>query len=172
MATYKLIASTTLSSTASTITFSSIPNTYTDLVLVASVKTNQASNSDGAYALLSLNGTSTTNSGGRNCYTDAGAGSYYAGTNYSAPNYVLGWGSGSDTGWSCTTFYIYNYASTAFKSIRSDSWQEANTQFNCRNGMSAGFFDSSSAINSVTINSAVGSYIAQSSMYLYGISNA
>jgi len=172
MATYTLIASTTLSSTASTITFSSIPSTYTDLVILASVKTNQPSNSDGAYALLSLNGTSTTNSGGRNCYTDASASSYSAGSNYSAPNYVLGWGSGSDTGWSCSTYYIYNYASTPFKSIRSDSWQEASTQFNCRNGMSAGFFDDSSAINSVTINSAVGSYIAQSTMYLYGISNA
>jgi hypothetical protein len=172
MATYTLIASTTLSSTASTITFSSIPNTYTDLVILASVKTNTLSDSDGAYAMLSLNGTSTTNTGSRFCYTNASASSASAGTGYSAPNWVLGWGGGSEGGWSCTTYYIYNYASTPFKSIRSDSWQEAGTQFNCRNGMSAGFFDDSTAINSVTINSVAGSYIAQSTMYLYGISNA
>jgi hypothetical protein len=171
MATYTLIASTTLSSTASTITFSSIPSTYTDLVILASVKTNQPSNNDGAYALLSLNGTSTANTGGRYCFTDAGVSSYSAQTGYSAPNWVLGWGSGSDSGWSCSTYYLYNYASTPFKSIRTDTWQEASTQF-MRNGMTAGFFDDSSAINSVTINSALGSYIAQSTMYLYGISNA
>lgn len=171
MATYKLINSTTLSSPATTITFSSIPSTYTDLVLVASVKTNTLSDSDGAYAMLSLNGTATTNTGGRFLYTNAGASSYSAGTGYSAPNWVLGWGGGSEGGWSITRYYIYNYTSNTNKTIRCDSWQEAPTQFNCRNGITAGFWDNSSVISSVTLNSASGSYIANSTMHLYGISN-
>jgi len=170
MATYKLIASTTLSGTATTITFSSIPSTYTDLILVASVKTNQLSDSDGAYAMLSFNGTSTSDTGSRFSYTSASASSYTAASGYSAPNWVLGWGGGSEGGWSCTTYHLYNYATTPEKAIRCDSWQEAGTQFNCRNGITGGFYNNSSTISSVTLNSVLGSYIAGSSMYLYGIS--
>jgi len=172
MPTYSLIQSTTLTGTASTITFNSIPSTYRDLLLVSSVKTNQSSNSDGAYAMLSFNGTSTSNTGSRFAYTNAGASSYSVGGGYSAPNWVLGWGSGSDTGFSATRYYIFGYATSGYKSIRSDSWQEAPTQFNCRNGIAAGFWDDSSVISSVTLNSVSGSYIAGSTMYLYGISNA
>ena len=170
MATHKLIASTSLTTNSSTITFSAIPQTYTDLLLIASVKSNTASTSDGAYAMLSLNGTSTTNTGSRFLYTNAGASSYTASTGYSAPNWVLGWGSGSDTAWSATRYYIYDYTSTNNKVIRSESWQESTGQFNCRNGISAGFFDESTAISSVTLNCVAGSFIANSTMYLYGIS--
>jgi hypothetical protein len=173
MATYKLIASTTVGSSVATITLSSIPNTYTDLLLVASLKSNQASSSDGAYALLELNGSGTTDTGGRFNFVSADVGQVgTASTGYSAPNYVLGWGAGSEGGWSSTRFYLYNYTSSSNKAIRCDSWQEATTNTNCRRGFTAGFYNSSSAISSVTIRNAVGSYINDSTVYLYGISNA
>jgi hypothetical protein len=172
MATYSLIATVSVGSPTANITISSIPATYTDLVLVASLKSNQASDSDGAYALLELNGSGTTNSGSRFSYTAASAGGYSLGTGYSAPNYVLGWGAGNESGWSFTRFYIYDYASSNNKVIRCESWQEATTQFNCRNGMTAGFWNDSAAITSVTIRNALGSYIANSTVYLYGISKA
>jgi hypothetical protein len=44
--TYTLIASTSLSSGAANVTFSGIPNTYTDLKLVISARTNRASDED------------------------------------------------------------------------------------------------------------------------------
>lgn len=44
--TYFLIASQTLASTSATVTFSSIPQTYTDLVLRASVKNNGSGQSE------------------------------------------------------------------------------------------------------------------------------
>jgi len=69
-ATYSLIQSTTLGSTQSTITFSSIPSTYTDLVLVCSPLTTAAAavqirfNSDTgtnySRTLLSGNGSSAS----------------------------------------------------------------------------------------------------------------
>lgn len=74
-ATYEPIATTTLSSAASTITFSSIPNTYTDLrvVLVATndtstYGTNWTFNSDTAnnYSWTVLEGDGTTASSNRN----------------------------------------------------------------------------------------------------------
>ena len=167
MATYKLIASVTLTSTQTNIGFTSIPGTYTDLVLLATVKSNQVSGSDGAYALLTINGTGTADSGSRYLY-----GFTSVDTGYSAPNSILGWGSGSDTGFSATHFYLYNYATSNDKVISSNSWQEGTIGSGIRNGISAGFYNNSSAITSVYINNALGSYVSGSSAYLYGISNA
>lgn len=48
-ATYEPIATTTLSSTTNNVTFSSIPSTYTDLVVVASLKSNVAANDAGIF---------------------------------------------------------------------------------------------------------------------------
>jgi len=53
--TYSSIATTTLSGTATTVTFSSIASTYTDLVLIVSAQ------SDSGYIALRLNGDSTAN---------------------------------------------------------------------------------------------------------------
>jgi hypothetical protein len=75
--TYEPIATTTLGSAASTITFSSIPSTYTDLRLVVvctAVSVNQDSiirfNSDTgtnySYTIITGNGSAVTNSRGSN----------------------------------------------------------------------------------------------------------
>ena len=55
-ATYEPIASTTLGSAASSITFSSIPADYTDLVIVVT-----GANSEGSELGIQLNGDSSTN---------------------------------------------------------------------------------------------------------------
>lgn len=54
--TYTFIASQTLTSTAATVTFSSIPQTFTDLVLRASVKSNNVNQS--AKMRMRVNGNS------------------------------------------------------------------------------------------------------------------
>lgn len=56
--TYTLISSTTLSTTSNTITFSSIPSTYTDLVLVTNAQC-QTSSGQGMY--LQYNSDTATN---------------------------------------------------------------------------------------------------------------
>ena len=50
--TYTLITSQTLASSAASVTFSSIPSTYTDLVLRVSARTDNAAVSDGFYVGL------------------------------------------------------------------------------------------------------------------------
>jgi hypothetical protein len=58
--TYTLIASSTLGSGAATVTFSSIPGTYTDLILVCKLlASSTANNSDGLR--FQLNGDTATN---------------------------------------------------------------------------------------------------------------
>lgn len=58
--TYEPIASTTLSSATNSITFSSIPSTYTDLRLIAFTKSTRAITGDDFY-IVRLNGDSGTN---------------------------------------------------------------------------------------------------------------
>jgi hypothetical protein len=55
--TYEPIVSTTLTSTQTTVTFSSIPQTFTDLVLVMNLKTVN----DGGYNYYNFNGDTATN---------------------------------------------------------------------------------------------------------------
>ena len=55
--TYDKIATTTLASTASSVTFSSIPATYTDLVLIANPRTSNASTNDYLYVKYNSDGT-------------------------------------------------------------------------------------------------------------------
>ena len=63
-ATYEAIGATTLGSASSTITFSSIPNTYTDLKLILVAKVQDTN----ANIVLTLNGSTTTYSQ-NNIYT-------------------------------------------------------------------------------------------------------
>lgn len=69
-ATYEPIASQTLVSNTATVTFSSIPATYTDLILVLSIRNTQAntyplmrfnSDSSAVYSVSALTGTTTIN---------------------------------------------------------------------------------------------------------------
>ena len=57
--TYQAIASQVLASTAASVTFSSIPGTYTDLKLVFSMRSNASNFFD--YPYLAFNGDSSTN---------------------------------------------------------------------------------------------------------------
>jgi hypothetical protein len=88
--TYTLISSTTLSTATTTVTFSSIPSTYTDLVLVLSLKTsnpayqpivrfNSDTGSNYSATAISGNGSSAvssrhTNQNGIYCNPGAGTG--------------------------------------------------------------------------------------------------
>jgi len=84
-ATYEPIATQTLGSTASSITFSSIPQGYTDLILVVSASLDTTSdlrfriNNDTAtnysFTLLTGDGTSATSTRGTNL--TSGLGTYY-----------------------------------------------------------------------------------------------
>lgn len=162
--TCKLIAKNVLGSDTATVTFSSIPGTYDDLVLLVSARTtgNQAG------VTLNFNGV-TANLSSRWLY---GSGSAAASSSSSS---IFAFG----IPWSATTAdtfgnlaaYIPNYAGSTNKSVSIDGTTENNATESYI-GAIAGLWADTSAITSATLTPQNGSFVTGSSFYLYGITKA
>jgi hypothetical protein len=166
-ANHVLLRRITLTASASSVTFDSIPQTgYTDLKLVASVRDDYASVS--VNLGMKLNGV-TTGLSGRNIN---GSGSAAAsGTNTSEIGFTVG-SSGTANTYSTTEVYIPNYTSSNYKSYSADSAAESN-QSTVYMQMLAGVWANTAAITSIIvypINAT--NFVAGSSFSLYGIANA
>lgn len=172
--TFTLIASSTVGSGgAASIDFTSIPSTYTDLVIKLSIRsTNAAGNWDPCK--MKING-ATTNFGGRLLYGtgSAAASETEGGTD---PN-VYGYTSNANN--TANTFgnlevYIPNYTSTtAAKSISTDAVGENNATAALAS-ISAQLWNpgTSVAITSLSFYPYGGSYAQYSTAYLYGVKNS
>ena len=152
------------------ITFSAIPDTYTDLVLKLSAR---SSNSGGGVDIsIKFNGNSA-NYSSRHLYgtgSSAQSGTTAYGTD---EGYSLYWNSSSSTTSTfCNTeIYIPNYASSVAKSYSVDSVSENNATL-AFEGILAGLWNDTTAITSVTIDSSSGGgfdFAEFSSASLYGI---
>ena len=168
MPTYTQIGSavTVGSGGAASIDFSSIPTTYTDLVVKISGRTNLAAVSD--FYRMKLNNSSTSFSG-RYLYA-AGSGSPASGTetNYAGP--VPGATSTTST-FGNVEIYIPNYAGSTNKSFSVDAVAENNATL-AEMALYAGLWSNTSAINQITITPNASSFLQYSTAYLYGVSNA
>ncbi len=167
MTAWTLIQHTELTGTQASISFSSIPQTYTDLVLLISARNNSTALGDTIQP--TING-STANFSGRLLY-GVGSGS---GTSVSLGRYFGSSNGGTTTSntFSSTTVYIPNYTESINKSFSVDSVIE-------RNGSEAyqyiysGLWSNTAAITSISIsidpfNSATG-FVSGSSATLYGV---
>jgi hypothetical protein len=167
--TYEKIATTTLGAATSEVTFSSIPNTYTDLRCVMNGYGNN-------YFGLRLNGDTTTT---YSCHTFRGLGNgTLTGTsnidftymNASAPN---GLGIGQPVLW---TIDIFSYAGSTHKTAIFEGAMDYNTALYGGVWKSAGLWRSTAAINSVTFYAGGGSPqqigSAGTTFTIYGIKNA
>jgi len=159
--TYDKIATTTLSSAASSITFSSIAATYTDLRLIWTA-TGTVANS----GLLRFN----SDSGNNYSWT------YLAGNGSSAfssrtANYsslLMNGGALSTTNPSLTMVDIFSYAGSTFKTVLIDDSQgEQNSVFRW-----VGLWRSTSAITNVSITASSSTFAAGTIATLYGIKAA
>jgi hypothetical protein len=171
--TFTKIASVTVGSTpVSTIDFSSIPSTYTDLCLKMSLRTNRAGTFD--YVTINFNG-SSANFSLKTLQGDGAGGSpasYNRGT--FGVNFI-----GRSDGATATanTFangdiYIPNYAGSRNKSSSTDMVNEDNVNTAYAN-MTAGLWAQTTAINQLTITNGTGnSYVQYSTATLYGIKNS
>ena len=167
--TYKLISSVTVGSGGqATIEFTSIPATYTDLVILSSLRTNTSPDSfDGIR--MTFNNASANRSTTR-LY---GSGS---GTGTSQNTYLMG-SQASTANTTSNTFgnglcYIPNYGSSTLKSVSSDKVSE-NNDTTAITELDNGCWADTSAITSIQLvseNSA--NFVQYSTAYLYGISNA
>ena len=169
--TYTLISSVTVGSGgASSIDFTSIPSTYTDLNLLITARTNRASDSD--FLKMTFNG-STSGVTGKYLTgngTSALSGSQ-ASTAYIDVNRVNANTSTAST-FGNISVYIPNYAGSTNKSVSYDGVNE-NNGTDAYTWMGAYVWSNTAAISSIKLEPGIGTTINQySTAYLYGISNA
>jgi hypothetical protein len=151
---------------ASSIDFTTIPSTYTDLCLVFSTRTSAISS--GGNDILSINGSSSSFSGRR---------LYGAGSGTPASDTVTTWtgftsaSTGTTSTFGNTSVYFPNYAGSTNKSYSIDTVQEQNGT-TAYMGLGAGLWSSSSAINRLTLTPDSGNYVQYSTATLYGVNNA
>jgi len=164
--TFTKIASTTVGSGgASSVTFSSIPGTYTDLCLKYSIR-NTSTN---PTVIALINGSS---SNFLRTYM-VGSGSSVNSAVNDASNYI-GYGSVStDT---TNTFandelYISNYTGSAFKPFMADNVNENNAT-TAYAYLAGNLWSSTSAITSIDISMYGGNLAQYSTLTLYGIKNS
>ena len=159
-----VIAHQELTSSAASITFSDIPQTYTDLYLTVSGRTDRSANVGDAFR-ITVNG--ATGYSIKYLYgSGSGVGSYgYAnldGLSATAANAT------SNT-FGNASAYIPNYTSTGAKSVSLDGVGENNAT-EAYQQLTAGLITTTSAITSLTLASAFGTNLLQySSATLYGV---
>lgn len=170
--TYILISSNVLSSAAASVTFSSIPGSYEDLVIKLTARTDAASVADGIK--LEFNNDTATNYSARNLTADGASITSYGFSNQSTSNFTRSLNGDSATSntfgnWEC---YIAQYANSSTNPICSFGVGENNST-TAFTGAGAGLYRNGSGISIVKItNSNNANFVSGSSFYLYGIKNS
>lgn len=168
-----LISSQTLGSSAASVTFSSIPATYTDLVVKISAKSDM-SGTGARNTYVEFNGnTSTIYSDTEVLATWDGSANIalsaaWSGETFLRNRYTTATASPANT-FNSYELYIPSYTvsqnkpMSVFGVVEQDSSQIAGI------GAHAGLFRSTAAISSIKFSPESGNYVTGSSFYLYGL---
>lgn len=162
-ATYEPIATTTLTSSAADITFSSIGGTYTDLIIQGSVGSTSATGNRGIR--IQFNGDTATNYSHTSLYGELSAGYSYRTSNTTYINIIEAISYASD--FSAATIQIMNYSNTTTNKTvlgRGGSKDQVSGD--------VGLWRSTSAITSVKLFLNSDSFRTGSTFTLYGIKAA
>ena len=167
---YTLISSVTIGAGgAANIAFTGIPATYTDLLLVTSLRTTDTATTRADCQIAFNNGGSSS---WRGMYTDRGAA---PSTNSSTQTGSFYWNMGATANdattntFANTQLYLANYTSTGLKTASSESVCETNSSSGSIT-LIANSFNNSAATTSLTITSAYGgNFVQYSTASLYGI---
>ena len=164
--TYTLISSVTVGAGgASSIDFTSIPSTYTDLCVKLSMRGSRSA----VYDTVNLTFNGST---GFSSKLLQGNGSTAGSYNYANNIYVdLEGNSATASTFSNAEFYIPNYAGSTYKSVSIDGVGETNGTTAYTN-LSAGLWSNTAAITSVKFDVAANTFLQYSTAYLYGIKNS
>jgi hypothetical protein len=170
--TYELIASNTVGSGGvSSVTFSSIPSTYTDLKIVASTRSAKADTTD--YLYFTFSGSSSYAATKILYGSGSGTGSFNWSTVSGITAGIINAAINSGSTFTSSDIYIPNYLVSQYKAVSSDTTQEGNTGSGIYATMTAGLSNSNTAISSITLATESGSnFVQYSSFYLYGIKNS
>jgi len=167
-ATYELIASNTLTTTAASVTFSAIPATYTDLVLRVSARTDTTTSliflgfngdTSGVWSRTSLRGSGSAASSGSNTSL-----AEMQLENVNISSYT------ADT-FNNMEVYIPSYTASQNKPISNFGVSETNASA-ANMAASAGLWRITSAVNEVKISGSSANFVSGSSFFLYGIKNS
>ena len=168
--TFELIASSTVGSGgAASIDFTSIPSTYTDLVLKVSGRSSNAANE--ANCSISFNG-STANFSSKALYGDgASVASFTRSDNTNI--FLVTAATNTASTFGNAEFYFPNYAGSANKSFSVDDVTEGNMT-NAYAQFHAGLRSNTAAINQITLitQGAGALFVQHTTAYLYGVKNA
>jgi hypothetical protein len=163
----KLIESKTLGTAASSIEFTSIPSTFTDLVILFSCRSS-GTGFPVANIEVSINGTSTNES--RRLLRGSGS------TVESLADTQVNFGhmptaDNTANTFNSTSVYITNYTAAVAKSITVDNSSVSNgvSLYDFYNDISTQLWNNTAAITSILINPNSGNLVAGSMFSLYGV---
>lgn len=164
--TFTLIEAKTLASSTASVTFSSIPQTYTDLKMLVSVRTDRSGQDNDALYISINSNTSNLNS---KLVEGIGSG---APSSYSASGTIKIFPTVGSTA-TANTFgngeiYFPNYTISQYKSFIGDGVSENNAT-QAIAGFSANLWSDNAAITSLTFTSIGTNFVQYSTFYLYGI---
>ena len=164
--TYEAIATQTLGSAAASVTFSSIPGTYTDLVLVMNIGTTANGND------LFMNiGNGSVDTGSNYSYTVLGGNGTSALSARQSNQTRLNINYATNTSSAISGNLILNFMNYSNTTTNKTMLIRAN---NSNYGVDAfaGLWRSTSAINIMTITAGTSTFLANSTFSLYGIAAA
>lgn len=171
--TYTLIASNTVGSGGtSAITFSSIPATYTDLLVKVTARGTDTGTNGWNQGGITFNSSAANYSStiivGRG---DLAAVSFTGGTSEIGYAFYISNSVTTANTFATADIYIPNYAGSNYKSVSSD-FVEENSAARAIMGFNAGLWSDTSAITSLTLTPSTGTLVQYSTAYLYGIKNS
>lgn len=161
----ELIEAKSLTTTTASITFTSIPQTYTDLMILISARGDAAGQRD---CYISFN-SSTSNF--TNKYMEMSNNLVASGTTARYIGAVSGTTTTANV-FSNANIYIPNYTSSEYKSFSGDFVTENNAQSTQVLTLSAHLWSNTAAITSIGFAPSSGSFIQYSTFYLYGINKS
>jgi hypothetical protein len=167
--TFTLISSYTATGSVSSIDFTSIPSTYSDLCVKVSFRASAAT------VYNSIKFTFNGSSSGYSYRYLEGSGSSASSGNSASAVEMFG-GSGGGNGATASTFasgeiYIPNYAGSTNKSLSIDEVGENNATAAYMD-MVAGLWSNTAAINRITFNADGNNFLQYTNIYIYGVKNA
>lgn len=168
--TYVAIQTVAVGATSqASIDFTSIPATYTDLIVLCSLRNATASTAQSGW--VKFNGSST---GYSHRYLGADGASASSANDAAATRIYIGQVAGANA--TASTFanvliYISNYASANYKSVYVDGAQETNAT-TAYATLTAGLWSNTAAITSISLETTAGNYTQYSTATLYGIKSS
>jgi hypothetical protein len=179
--TYTPIASSILSASAASVTFSSIPTSYTDLLVIYSIRGDASYESNNGDALaMRINGSTTAEYSVRALRGQGTSADSISRVTGNADSFIRTYGGVASNSYTASSFssgqiYIPNYQLSQNKPISTYTVAENNSSTTNMLASNAQLWQNTSVINSLeftyTFNSA-SRFVSGSSFYLYGIKNS